>query len=102
MDCAINCNLALVNVHKSDLRYDAGGLHRAMHPGAGAITPYHNSTTKAKRMIPVGGELFKVRNLQISFNAKSITQLSSIAILRTMETIGGYTAHDCLMDQPLL
>lgn len=60
---AINCNLALVNLDKSDLRYDAGGLHRALHPGAGAITPYYNWTNEVKRKIPVGGELFKVHNL---------------------------------------
>eukprot|EP00980_Cylindrotheca_fusiformis_P003682 scaffold818_cov136-Cylindrotheca_fusiformis.AAC.48 len=60
LDCAINCNLALVNVDKSDLTFDTVGLHRALHPGAGANTPYHNATTKATRKIPAGGELFKV------------------------------------------
>ena len=59
LDCAINCNLALLNVAKADPNYDDAGLHRFTHPGAGANTPYHNGTTKVIRQIPPGGELFK-------------------------------------------
>jgi hypothetical protein len=59
MDCAVNCNLALLNVAKASPVYDEGGLHRARHPGAGAISPYHNGTTLVTRYIPAGGELFK-------------------------------------------
>jgi hypothetical protein len=59
LDCAINCNLALINTQKSEPLYDNSGLHRARDPGAGAFTPYHNGTTLASRHIPVGGELFK-------------------------------------------
>jgi hypothetical protein len=59
LDCAINCNLALINTHKSYPMYDSAGLHRSRDPGAGALTPYHNGTTYAARHIPAGGELFK-------------------------------------------
>jgi hypothetical protein len=59
LDCAINCNLALINTQKSLPSYDNSGLHRARDPGAGAFTPYHNGTTLASRHIPIGGELFK-------------------------------------------
>jgi hypothetical protein len=59
LDCAINCNIALINTHKSVPIYDSSGLHRARDPGAGAFTPYHNGTTYAARHIPAGGELFK-------------------------------------------
>mmetsp|Transcript_27707 Transcript_27707/g.67443 ORF Transcript_27707/g.67443 Transcript_27707/m.67443 type:complete len:601 (+) Transcript_27707:158-1960(+) len=59
LDCAINCNLALINVAKANPIYDDGRLHRYLHPGAGAITPYHNGTTRVTRTIPQGGELFK-------------------------------------------
>jgi hypothetical protein len=59
MDCAVNCNIALVNVAKASPTYDEGGLHRGHYPGAGAISPYHNGTTRVTRTIPAGGELFK-------------------------------------------
>lgn len=59
LDCAINCHEALLNVEKAVPAYDEGGLHRGKHPGAGAISPYHNGTTSVSRMIPQGGELFK-------------------------------------------
>jgi hypothetical protein len=59
LDCAINCNLALLNVAKATPVYDDAGLHRSRDPGAGSITPYHNGTTKVTRKIPPGGELFK-------------------------------------------
>jgi hypothetical protein len=59
LDCAINCNLALLNVHKASPFYDYTSLHRSKDPGAGAFTPYHNGTTYAARDIPAGGELFK-------------------------------------------
>jgi hypothetical protein len=59
LDCAINCNLALINTQKSVPSYDNSGLHRSKDPGVGAFTPYHNGTTLASRHIPAGGELFK-------------------------------------------
>jgi hypothetical protein len=59
LDCAINCNLALINTHQSVPLYDNAGLHRARDPGAVAFTTYHNGTTLASRHIPAGGELFK-------------------------------------------
>jgi hypothetical protein len=59
LDCAINCNLALINVGKSNPMHDSAGLHRSSSPGAGAFSPYHNGTTTVKRPIPPGGELFK-------------------------------------------
>ena len=45
LDCAVNCNLALINVGKSTPNYDTSGLHRMKDPGAGAISPYHNGST---------------------------------------------------------
>ena len=59
LDCAINCNLALINVGKSVPVWDEAGLHRYTSPGAGAISPYHNGTTLVQHYIPKGGELFK-------------------------------------------
>lgn len=59
LDCAINCNLALLNVAKAVPNYHDGELHRSLHPAAGSITPYHNGTTLVTRTIPPGGELFK-------------------------------------------
>lgn len=59
LDCAVNCHTALLNVDKMTPIYDEAGLSRGKDPGAGAITPYHNGTTKVSRDIPVGGELFK-------------------------------------------
>lgn len=57
LDCAVNCNPALLNVEKMTPRYD-DPVPRT-DPGAGAMTPYHNGTTYVSRHIPVGGELFK-------------------------------------------
>ena len=59
LDCAINCNIGLINVGKATPHFDQCGLRRSTHPGAGAITPYHNGTTEIIRNIPPGGELFK-------------------------------------------
>jgi len=59
LDCAINCHLGLLNVDKSEPRYDTSNLHRSTDPGAGAFTPYHNSSTIVTHFIPAGGELFK-------------------------------------------
>jgi len=59
LDCAVNCNPALLNVAKSTPIYDEAALHRSRDPGAGARTPYHNGTTYVTRRIPAGGELFK-------------------------------------------
>jgi hypothetical protein len=59
LDCAVNCNLALLNVVKAVPEYDEAGTHRTEHPGAGAFTPYHKGTTEVRRSIPPGGELFK-------------------------------------------
>jgi hypothetical protein len=47
VDSAINCNLALINTHKSHPTYDYAQFHRSRNPGAGALTPYHNGTTHA-------------------------------------------------------
>jgi hypothetical protein len=55
LDSAVNCNLALINTHRSIPTYDNSGLHRARDPGVGAFTPYHNGTTYASRHIPAGG-----------------------------------------------
>lgn len=49
----------MLNVGKSVPEYDEAQLHRALDPGAGSFTPYHNGTTSVIRDIPAGGELFK-------------------------------------------
>jgi hypothetical protein len=59
LDCAVNCNLALINVGKATPIWDDAGLHRYTSPGFGAITPYHNGSTKVINYIPKGGEIFK-------------------------------------------
>jgi hypothetical protein len=59
LDCAINCHLALINVGKSVPLWDEAGLHRYTSPGTGAISPYHNGTTRVLEFVPKGGELFK-------------------------------------------
>jgi hypothetical protein len=54
------------------MSYDDGGrLYRGLDPGAGGITPYHDSNTIVFRDVPLGGELFKVRAGRIN------SQLSS-------------------------
>jgi SET domain len=59
LDCAINCNLALLNVEKSTPIYNDADLHRSVDPGVGSFSPYGNGTTYVSRPIPAGGELFK-------------------------------------------
>lgn len=59
LDALVNGHLGLLNVMKSTPVYDEAGLHRARHPGAGAITPYGPGPTEVSRFIPAGGELFK-------------------------------------------
>ena len=59
LDCAINCNLALLNVERSIAAYDDAQLNRNVDPGVGAFSPYGNGTTYVSRFIPKGGELFK-------------------------------------------
>jgi hypothetical protein len=60
MDCAVNCNLALINVGRARPEWDSGQLSLWNgDAGAGAITPYHNGTTQVEATIPAGGELFK-------------------------------------------
>lgn len=59
LDAAINCHLGLINVDKGVPDFDTGGLHRSRDPGAGAITPYHNCTTKVIRDMPAGSEAMK-------------------------------------------
>lgn len=58
LDCVINCNLALINIAKSLPHFDPT-LNRYTNPGAGAITPYFNTTSHVTADIPAGGELFK-------------------------------------------
>jgi hypothetical protein len=55
---AINCRISMVNVEASWNKIDSGGLHRSKHPGAGAITPYHDRHSVAVSDIPAGHELF--------------------------------------------
>ena len=65
LDCVINSLIPLINVHRAFPRHNSHGdplpymPHRAKHPAAGSITTYRSATTKAKRDIPAGGELFK-------------------------------------------
>jgi hypothetical protein len=67
-DAAINCHFAVLNAHRVGfMSYDDGGdMHRFLDPGAGAITPYHDSKTEVFHDVPKGGELFKVRSVQVT------------------------------------
>jgi hypothetical protein len=61
LDCAVNCHLALINIKKAVPQYHQ---HESIHNdhnlyGAGAYSPYWNSTTVASRDILAGSELFK-------------------------------------------
>jgi hypothetical protein len=61
LDCAVNCHLALINIKKAVPQYHQ---HESVHNdhglyGAGAYSPYWNSTTVASRDILAGSELFK-------------------------------------------
>ena len=53
-----NSFIDLQNIHLHAPASNAGGLHRSKHPGAGAITPYHNRTVYAADTIKSGQELF--------------------------------------------
>ena len=70
LDCVVNCHLGLLNVDNGYPSFYNGGLHRSRDPGAGAFTPYHNSTTFVKHDIPAGGELFKVRFYESRFRTR--------------------------------
>jgi hypothetical protein len=58
LDSAINCHLGLINVERAYPEYDTK-IKRYTNPGAGAITPYFNGTSRVNADIPAGGELFK-------------------------------------------
>jgi hypothetical protein len=59
LDCAINCNIPLVNVATAFPTHKSVGVSRFKHPGAGAISPYRSGSTKVIRDIAAGSELFK-------------------------------------------
>ena len=53
LGCVVNSHAALINAHRTVPGYNPL-LNRQVHSGAGAITPYHNATSKALRHIPAG------------------------------------------------
>jgi hypothetical protein len=59
IDAMVNCHAGLVNAEKATPVYNEVGMHRNVHPGAGAVTPYSASLTTVIRDIPAGGEIFK-------------------------------------------
>ena len=59
IDAMVNCHAGLLNLEKATPSYDDGQLHRAIHPAAGAISPYDGGPSSVTRSIPQGGELFK-------------------------------------------
>ena len=72
LDCAINCHLGLINVDKTEPVYDDANLHRSKDPGAGAFSPYHNSSTIVTAPIPAGGEIFKSYGNDYFLSRKSL------------------------------
>lgn len=74
IDCAINSLIPLENVmqafpkHLSHGHYIPYMPHRAIDPGAGAISTYRASETVVKRDIPPGGELFKASSTILPFD----------------------------------
>ena len=53
-----NCHFSLLNVAEHGVSYDLVGLDRYNSPGSGAITPFVNRTSTAKKDIYAGSELF--------------------------------------------
>lgn len=53
-----NCHFSLLNVAEHGVSYDLVGLDRYNSPGSGAITPFVNRTSTAKKNIYAGSELF--------------------------------------------
>ena len=53
-----NCHFSLLNVVEHGVSYDLGELTRYNSPGSGAITPFYNRTSTAKKDIYAGSELF--------------------------------------------
>jgi hypothetical protein len=54
LDCAVNCNIGLINTQKASPQYDLSSLHRSKDPGVGTFSPYHNGTSKVTKFIPAG------------------------------------------------
>ena len=53
LGAAVNSHAALINARKAIPEYDPF-LQWQLHPGAGAISPYHDATSTALRNIPAG------------------------------------------------
>eukprot|EP00804_Cyclotella_cryptica_P030084 CCRYP_020715-RB/>CCRYP_020715-RB protein AED:0.34 eAED:0.34 QI:60/0.66/0.5/1/0.66/0.5/4/413/674 len=53
-----NCHFSLINVAEHGVSYDLAGLSRYNSPGSGAITPFVNRTSTARKDIEAGSELF--------------------------------------------
>jgi hypothetical protein len=53
-----NCHFSLLNVAEHGVSYDLVGLDRYNSPGSGAITPFYNRTSTARKDIYAGSELF--------------------------------------------
>ena len=53
-----NCHFSLLNVAEHSVSYDLLNLNRYNSPGSGAITPFVNRTSTAKKDIYAGSELF--------------------------------------------
>ncbi|KAL3798343.1 hypothetical protein HJC23_004996 [Cyclotella cryptica] len=53
-----NCHFSLLNVKEHHVMYDLAGLSRYDSPGSGAITPFFNRTSTARKDIAAGSELF--------------------------------------------
>lgn len=53
-----NCHFSLLNVKEHHVSYDLVGLDRYNSPGSGAITPFYNRTSTARKDIRAGSELY--------------------------------------------
>ena len=55
---APNCHFRLLNVKEHGAMYDTAGLDRYTDPGSGAITPFFNRSSTARKEIETGSEFF--------------------------------------------
>jgi hypothetical protein len=98
LDAVVNCNLALLNVAKSNVQYyhdhDIATTRRrrrrqyddTKNPGVGSYSPYQiNGTTRTTHSIPAGGELFKYYGE--SWFTSRPHSFGSIPLLQDYETV---------------
>ena len=93
----VNSHSALINAARPRPKYDPF-LVRQVHPGAGALTPYHNATSTIVRDIPAGYvmitfELFHGNDITHPLWCYSLLDTTARNYSKTMVTTGSIREH---------